>query len=747
MREQHAGGASQAGANRAWTRTGMSPALAALAGFWAFGFIAFFGTQVTTFDPALRLVTAVAYGLPVVIGAAGAVAIRSHPLDVPVLALLGIYAVVSLMSVDQTASLETVALATAYGSLFLLLLRVGPGPVQQGLVVGCAVAGTAWLGIMAARWIGEAVTWVALDGGMPPLQARSGNPWLSTDAVAALAILVAPYYLRIDRSSLRRVLLVAGLASAAVVIPLSGARAAWAAILLAAVVWFLASPRRPLGEPRRAIAATLGIAAVAGVALFALGRLGTLSGRTFIWQTALPVIGGHPLDGAGPGTFSWVRLDEAPELLQRYPVYHAHNVVLQTLADGGVLLFAALAAVCFLFVRHVMRGRASFTPAQIASIGSLLAFALILMLDELTQLPALTTLALGTAAFLARDVGSWPAHGATRAPMLRAIPTIACLLLVALALPASLSAQSARAAAVTGGERAIAGDWEGARQAYGAAAEAWPQHASYELALGLAAAHLGDEEDALTHYERARALSPGDPRALGALGVIGDSAAGRVDALGRASRLGAMDSQYGYRLVLELLARGDREAATTELGRAALLDPQLLVALDVVGLGLSVDEVVEALRVALEREGPLAGIDPVGVEAAIAIALGRTPQQDPIWAALALARSGDVAGARAQMDEVLHATPHDHAARLAARELSRVACDDAEEARHNRLLGLLPGGHASLYLAAPTARESRDHIYREMGLGDYQPPGATPLPVYVYEWPAAYLAATGCSRP
>lgn len=744
-RQRTSGGASHSAAGAPWARSRTTPALAVLAGIWAFAFIAFFGTQVTTFDPTLRLAAALIYGLPIVLGAAAAVAIRPHPLDVPVLALMGIYAVVCVLSVDPTASLETLVLTTAYGSLFLVLLRVGPGPLRQGLVIGCAIAGTAWLGIMAVRWLQEAATWVALDGGMPPLQARSGNPWLSTDAVAALAILISPYYLRIGRPSLRRVLLVMGIVSAAVVIPLSGGRAAWAGILIAGVAWFLAWGRRPVGGPGRAIALTLGAAAVVGAALFVTGRLGTLSGRTFIWQTALPVIGAHPLDGTGPGTFSWVRLEEAPDLLNRYPVYHAHNVVLQTLADGGLLLFFALAAVCFLVVRHVMRGRAPLRPVEVATIGSLCAFAVVLMLDELTQLPALTALALGSAAFLARDMGPWPA--VTRAPVLRAAPAIGCLLLAAIALPASLSAQAARIAAVDGDERAKAGDWEGAERAFELAAQAWPEHASYELALGLAAAHLGDEEGARTHYERAHVLSPGDPRALGALGVLGATSDARADALGRASRLGAMDAQYGYRLVLELVENGDREAATAELGRAALIDPQLLVALDIPALGLDVGEVVEALRFALEREGPLAGIDPDGVEAAIDLALGRTPAQDPTSAALALARSGDVAGARARVDEVLRDDPHDHAARIAARELSGVACEATEEARHDRLLGLLPGGYASLYLAAPSVSESRDHVYREMGLGDYQPPQAQSLPVYVYEWPTAFLPATECSGP
>ena len=735
-------GISTPGATRGDRRTAHL-ILGTAAGVWAFGFIGFFGTQVTTFDPTLRLIAAAAYGVPVVIGGAVALAVRPHPLDLPVLGLLAVYALVSAMSVDPTASLETLGLVTAYASLFLLLLRVGPGPVRQGLVIGCASAGTAWLGIMGVRWVQDALAWVALDGTMPPIQARSGTPWLSTDALAALALLVAPYHLHIDRGSVRRVLLLAAVAGALVVIPLSGGRVAWAGLAVAVGVYFVAT--RPARIPlARTLALALGALLLVAAALLATGQLGTVSGRTYIWQTALAVIGNHPLEGAGPGTFSWVRLAEAPELLNRYPVYHAHNVILQTLADGGVVLLAALAAACALYVRHVATEGGHLSKARAASLASLVGFAVILMLDELTQLPALTALALGSAALLA---GNLPGKAATwRISLPRATPAIGCVVLAAIALPYALGAQTARAAAAEGVEAALEGDWQGAQHAYATAALAWPAHASYELALGLAAAHLGDAEASVAHYERAVALSPGDARGLGALGVLYQSREDRIDALARASRLGTMDPQFGYRLALELAADDDREAATRELGRAALLDPQLLVAADIAGLNLDLESLVEAVRAAVEVEGPRVGIGPNVVEPPIDIALGRDPAADPVWAAIAVARGGDVVRARATVDAVLREHPHDGATRLAARQLSRIACDSTDEARHARLLAMIPSGYASLYVSAPEASETRDHVYREMGLGDYQPPGAPPLPVYVHEWPAAYLPAVECPQ-
>lgn len=730
------------GRSFAWDARGADRALMVAGALWAFGFVFFFGSHVTTFLPTLRLIAAVLYGVPVLVAGGLALAYRPHPLDLPILGLLGTYAIVSLLSADRTASLETLLLVASYASLFLALLRVGNGPLRRGLVIGCAAAGSAGLGIIAVRWIDEGLAWMALDGSIPPLQARSGSPWLSTDAVAALALLVAPFYLQIEWTPLRRLLIATAVVGAVVVIPLSGGRVEWLAMLVAVLI-YLGTPRLDMRRAALPFALVVSAAAVAFVGLLAAGFLGTLSGRTFIWQTALNVIANHPIAGAGPGAFPWVRLAEAPELLNRYGVYHAHNLVLQVLADGGLLLAAALLATCVVYATHVARGIGPFTTAQRASLAVLVGLVVVLMLDELTQLPALTALFIGSAAFLAYDRSRPPRPA--RLPTPRSATAAGFLaLLVLISLPSAIGAQNSRIAALIGKERAVAGDWQAAESAYGTAAAAWPDHASYQLALGLANAHLGDEDAARAHYVRARDLSPGDPRPLGALGILDQSAPARIEALRAASRLGSLDPQYAFRLALELLAAGDREAATTELGRAILLDPQLLIGSDPEGLGFDLPDVIAALRRALTDEGTLIGVDPAAVEAAIDLAQMRTPAGNPTLAAVALARSGDMAGALARLEEILRDDPQDRPARLAAREISRRLCDQEAEERHGRLLNLLSGGQGYLYFPAAEVRDSRDHVYAESGLGDYQPPQGADLPVYLHQWPAGFLPGAAC---
>lgn len=730
---------------RAATGRSTATALARVAATaWSLGFVGLLGTDATTYDPGLRMAAAILYGVPVVIAAVAALALRPHAFDRPLLALVGVYAVVSLLSSDRTASLETLTLVVAYASLFVVLLRIGRGWFGDALVTGAAFAATAWLAFAAVWWIQGLITWVQLDGSAPPLVGRSGSLWLSTDALAALAILAAPYYLRIERRSARHVLLGVALTASAIVIPLSGGRIEWAALIAAvAACWLAGRPRARLRTPK-ATAIGAGVAAAGTIIVGAVllsGQLGTLSGRTHVWNSAIAVIANHPVTGSGPGTFSWVRLAESPDLLNPVGVYHAHNILLQTLADGGILLVAAFVAFCGVYLVHLAGHGRLALPERVA-LGSLVGFSVILMLDELTQLPALTALAIGSAAYLARP--QTPARAGMPGRAAGALIAAGWMLVVALGVPATLAAHQARVAASEGRDRVAAGDWRGAAQAFAAAAEAWPARAPYQMALGLVHAHLGDDEAARAHYRLAHQLSPGDPRPLGALGVLELTAAARIDALTRASRLSRGDAQYAYRLALELGAAGDVASGSVALGEAAMLDPQLLVARELIAHGFDPVVVIREALGAAKRDGEATGVDLAAVEAAADLAAGRSPEIDPTMAAVALARSGRVEEARALLETRLIEEPHDHAARVAARELSLLACDLEGARRHETLLNLVPGGFPLLYVPGPIARQSRDHLYRETGLGDYQPPSAVPLPVYVHEWPGGYLPEPSC---
>jgi O-antigen ligase len=74
------------------------------------------------------------------------------------------------------------------------------------------------------------------------------------------------------------------------------------------------------------------------------------SGRSHFWSVAWQIFTDHPIIGAGFDAFgaAFTRYDTWPGI---YRIEQAHNDYLQTLADGGVLAFACVAAFIYLFAR------------------------------------------------------------------------------------------------------------------------------------------------------------------------------------------------------------------------------------------------------------------------------------------------------------------------------------------------------------------------------------------------------------
>ncbi len=172
----------------------------------------------------------------------------------------------------------------------------------------------------------------------------------------ALPLLFARVLERRDRIALA----VFTFALIADVLTLSRAGAFGAAVGLLAVVLLLANARA-----RRPLALGAGIlAAMAAIALARLGVLarlfstsdvdtaGGLGSRGELWQAALDFWRAHPILGIGAGNFE-LELPDAGLLGVRT---HANSLYLQSLAEGGVVLFGAtlwtiVAAVRLLLVR------------------------------------------------------------------------------------------------------------------------------------------------------------------------------------------------------------------------------------------------------------------------------------------------------------------------------------------------------------------------------------------------------------
>jgi O-antigen ligase/tetratricopeptide (TPR) repeat protein len=110
---------------------------------------------------------------------------------------------------------------------------------------------------------------------------------------------------------------------------------------------------RPLLDPRMLIGGGVlaGVFFVGGICWLVVNRPGNDIARVDLWTAAIQMTYDHPLLGVGPHQFGAVRLEYphyeySPSYL---PLLHAHNVYLNSLAEGGVITFSCLAGLVFIF--------------------------------------------------------------------------------------------------------------------------------------------------------------------------------------------------------------------------------------------------------------------------------------------------------------------------------------------------------------------------------------------------------------
>lgn len=189
-----------------------------------------------------------------------------------------------------------------------------------------------------------------------------------------------------------------GLTTALVVLGLAASmsRGAWiagaAGLVVLAAIW----------PPYRTIVTTLAVlVALAGLAVAVLAPAGGLLGaitergsslvsvgsnpgddRAEFWQEALRQFHAHPWLGLGPGSFTRLAGNAAGRVSLAHP-FHPHNLYLEILTRGGVLLFALLTAFALALARDATRlaagarrgvdllGRSGVAAAPVAAVAAM----------------------------------------------------------------------------------------------------------------------------------------------------------------------------------------------------------------------------------------------------------------------------------------------------------------------------------------------------------------------------------------
>ena len=725
-------------------------ALAGLVSLWALLACGFFGTNVPQVDAELR-VAAQAFCIAPFAVYAGVKLLR-HGRGFDVVLAAGILAalIVALASHDTVGSLETVGLSAAYVMIFWGARAATPW-VREAVAIGVSVALIAWLIAFAVFWSVADIRWIVSGGGVPDLEPLGALIWNSQNNVPALALLCVPFVLEIRTRSTRWVLVFLLIAGAIVAVPLSSGRAGWLGLAVAGLATeaLLGWPttHRVASWLRRRGGALVGIAVLALVLAAGLVYRGpalatnTIEARLDLWRQAIGIVGSSPWVGGGQSTFGWLRLTHAPDYAARIPVYVAHNVVLQTLADGGALLAAGFGLVVASVAFFLWRRRDRLGRHQRVSVAVLLGYAATSLLDDFSANPALSALVIAIAAWVIADLSLRDAP-TRRIGSAGRLASITVVLVAIAALPAVVAVDQARLVAANGVAAAEQNDWRAAVTAYRTAAGLHPGNAGYHLALALSLYKTGDLAGARREYLSASEIAPGDARSWGGLSALSQDLKTKLDLLGDASRAGELtagDAQYSYRLAIHEAAAGNVNAAAVDYARAVTLAPGLLGALPQ-GKDLTVTRVLSALPstiAALERPER---IDGRAVQLDAQLMTGDLPNDaPPAWLAVLAAERGDQAEASRQASLAIAKDPWASRSYLAQAVVAWFACDAQGYDDAIRLEALTVD-----HFTAPVWGQLNpgfDPIYRETGLGDYQPDSVMPT-VLRSPWPMALLRAT-----
>lgn len=476
---------------------------------------------------------------------------------------------------------ERVAIGGWYAGLYGLVWLALANLRQRGLpgrwLVDAALLTAIPLMILTVMqvlpWI---VAWMMLDGvevafapPRPPSALGNPNAWGTV-----LALLMPFGYVKASQAAQRaaRVGWRLWLAAALACLYLTYSRGAWLAFAASVITYVAVNLVLARTSERRAGLALWGsrrrVLVLAGVTLVLLsvGVL-LLIGARAAFDTPRREIGSrfeyldvawdtfrqHPGTGTGPFTFglSLLRTRSFPPL---QPHAHAHNVILNTAAELGILGLVALAVTVLLLVRQLFREvrrsptaeERAFQVACMASLSALTAHSLV---DMTIMMPSVMLLAIG---IMAASIDPGP----SARPRLHVKPVArrAVWGIVGLAWLAVLGTGWWSATVYDTYVRGLSlvsdGDYEQALEQLRTARDAQPSSALYHAQVGytcgLAAARDGGEkwlDEGIAAYERALRLEP--PHAI-----------------------------WQANLAALYWQRGDQDQAIAAMRRAAVLAPE-----------------------------------------------------------------------------------------------------------------------------------------------------------------------------
>jgi O-antigen ligase/tetratricopeptide (TPR) repeat protein len=472
--------------------------------------------------------------------------------------------------------LDYVAWAVLLTALYLLLVRILALPYARARIGGLAavlalVLGGAYVLLAFVLW----AEWWGLVGEIrvPPLRPMYlSMPWGGPSAVLTVQVLltaVAMAGLGITTRSARvTVALLAVLAGAVAVI--SGSRSGWlalaGALVLVAGLWLLSSSSRAsLTRALRRGRVRVALVVVGAVVLVAIVLVGPAAldrfveggdgGRPVYWATALRMFAEAPVLGLGPGNWAARRIayTEAGEL--DFYIPHAHNQLLETGAEFGLLGLAAgtvaVGCVAWLVVTALRGADQARRRWAWAATFVLVYLAAATLVDSYTFPAILLPVAIAIAYL---DATSHRALGLPHGlrSVARPLGRLAALGLLASSIAAVAFLARSESVALTharGVAAANLSNWDDALAPSLEAAEADPGLAPYQVTAGLAAAGVADWATAEAAFHAAATTDDLPASWLGL--ALAQSELGRPvgeisDSLGRAMRLGEQQPAIAF---------------------------------------------------------------------------------------------------------------------------------------------------------------------------------------------------------